>query len=221
MTEVGAVARALEIRLSTHPGQYTVLNSESPDVRAAALAELEVQAALLDAMGLGPEAVVVLHVGGAAGGHAAAADRFLAGFEQLSDAARSRLVLENDDRVFGLGEALTVAERAGVRSCSTSITTAATTRTASRSRGARARPKVPARSPQIHSRRPLDMGERRSAGRGRAHAVCRLPPDADLIDPAAFEASASHGAWTDFDVMLEAKGKDLACYGCESSCATT
>src|SRR5918999_5098608 len=114
LAEVGAVARALDIRLSTHPGQYTVLNSESPDVQAAAVAELDVQAALLDAMGLGPEAVVVLHVGGATGGHAAAADRFLAGLEQLSDAARSRLVLENDHRVFGLGTALSVAERAGV-----------------------------------------------------------------------------------------------------------
>ena len=41
-------------------------------MQAAAVAELEVQAALLDAMGLGPEAVVVLHVGGAAGGEDAA-----------------------------------------------------------------------------------------------------------------------------------------------------
>jgi UV DNA damage endonuclease len=64
---VGALARALDVRLSTHPGQYTVLNSERPDVRDAAIAELEVQASLLDAMGLGPEAVVVLHVGSGAG----------------------------------------------------------------------------------------------------------------------------------------------------------
>jgi UV-endonuclease UvdE len=47
---VGALARERDVRLSTHPGQYTVLNSERVEVRAAAVAELESQAALLDAM---------------------------------------------------------------------------------------------------------------------------------------------------------------------------
>ena len=99
----GRLARELGIRLSTHPGQYTVLNSEDPGVVANAVAELEVQAALMDAMGLDRESVVVLHVGGAAGGLEAGADRFLRGFERLSDAARRRLVIENDDRVYGIG----------------------------------------------------------------------------------------------------------------------
>jgi len=58
----------LDVRLSTHPGQYTVLNSEDARVRELAAVELEVQAELMDGMGLGPEAVVILHVGGAAGG---------------------------------------------------------------------------------------------------------------------------------------------------------
>jgi UV DNA damage endonuclease len=79
LSETGSLARSLDMRLSTHPGQYTVLNSEDPAVRAAAVAELEVQAALLDAMGLPAESVVVLHVGGAAGGVHAGSDRFLRG----------------------------------------------------------------------------------------------------------------------------------------------
>jgi UV DNA damage repair endonuclease len=39
-----------------------VLNSERPDVQAAAAAELEVQAAILDAMGLGPQDVALLRL---------------------------------------------------------------------------------------------------------------------------------------------------------------
>src|SRR3954447_12034235 len=62
LAELGSYATERGIRLSTHPGQYTVLNSENAAVRAAAAAELEVQAALLDAMGLPREAVVVVHV---------------------------------------------------------------------------------------------------------------------------------------------------------------
>ena len=61
-----------------------MLNSEDERVQRLAVEELEVQAELMDAMGLGPEAVVVLHVGGGAGGRARPAlDRFEAGFAQL------------------------------------------------------------------------------------------------------------------------------------------
>ena len=63
----------------------------------------------MDGMGLGEESVVVLHVGGAAGGVDAGIERFEQGFELLSDAARARLVVENDDRSYGLGDVLRLA----------------------------------------------------------------------------------------------------------------
>src|SRR5687768_1614720 len=94
---LGARARELDIRLSTHPGQYIVLNSEDPAVRDGAIRDLELQADLMDAMGLGPEAVVVVHVGGAAGGLEAVLERFEAGLERLSARARERLVNDTYD----------------------------------------------------------------------------------------------------------------------------
>src|SRR3954451_11803007 len=109
LARAGARAKTAGLRLSTHPGQYTVLNSTDERVAALAVDELEVQAELLDGMGLGPEAVVVLHVGGAAGG----VEGFEAGFAQLSDAARARLVIENDDRTYGLADVVCLAERVG------------------------------------------------------------------------------------------------------------
>ena len=113
LAQVGALARRLGVRLSTHPGQYTVLNSEDERIQRLAVEELEVQAELLDGMGLGPQAVVVLHVGGASGGPDAALDRFVRGFDLLSDAARARLVIENDDRTFALRDVLTLSARIG------------------------------------------------------------------------------------------------------------
>ena len=88
-----------DIRLSTHPGQYVVLNSEDPAIRAAAARDVELQAALLDAMGAGPEAVCVLHVGGA-GGRRRGGPGPLRGRprDALGPRARERLVIENDDR---------------------------------------------------------------------------------------------------------------------------
>jgi UV DNA damage endonuclease len=169
-------------------------------------------------MGLGPEAVVVLHVGGAAGGHAAAADRFLAGFGLLSERARERLVLENDDRVFGVKDALAVAERAGVpvvfdlhhHHCQDpegiDDREALELGLATWPEGV---------TPKVHFSSPrLDVGERRRRVGRRVERTPVLPDvrlHADLIDPIAFEQFLRHtAAGLDFDVMLEAKAKDLA-----------
>jgi UV DNA damage endonuclease len=193
--------------LSTHPGQYTVLNSERAEVRAAAVAELEVQASLLDAMELGPEAVVVLHVGGGAGGIASASDRFLEGFEQLSDRARARLVIENDDRVFGVSDVLAISGRTGLR-----VVFDLHHHYCHNPNGLRDRDALTAalatwpagETPKLHFSSPrLDLGVDGRAPELRAHA--------DLIDPIAFlQFIRETGAGLDFDVMLEAKAKDLA-----------
>jgi UV DNA damage endonuclease len=210
LAAAGELARALGIRLSSHPGQYTVLNSEDERVQRLAVEELEVQAELLDGMGMGPEAVVVLHVGGAAGGKEAALDRFLHGFELLSEAARARLVVENDDRSFGLREVLALAERIGrpvvwdilhhhcVDPDGIPDREALELAIATWPDGVR---------PKIHYSSPRTAVEER---RGRLV----LPPlraHADMVDPIGFERFVVDTArGLDVDLMLEAKAKDLA-----------
>ena len=63
VVSLGAKARRLSLRLSTHPGQYTVVNSPDEEVARKALLDLEQDTALLDALGAGREGVVVIHVG--------------------------------------------------------------------------------------------------------------------------------------------------------------
>ncbi len=218
LADVGDAVRARDVRLSTHPGQYTVLNSEDPGVRDAAVAELEVQASLLDAMGLGPEAVVVLHVGGMAGGKRAACDRFLAGFERLSQRARARLTIENDDRSFGTADVVALARRAGIRVVWDVLHHRCHDPEGIDDRAALAaalatwpRDTVP----KIHYSSPrLDVEERkvREGRRVRRRIVLpQLRAHADLVDPIGFEHFLRDArAGRDFDVMLEAKAKDLA-----------
>jgi UV DNA damage endonuclease len=211
LAAVGARARALGIRLTSHPGQYTVLNSEDLRVRDLAVAELEVQAALMDGMGLGPESVVVLHVGGAAGGTAAALDRYQAGFEQLSDAARGRLVVENDDRSFGVGAVLELCARIGRPAVWDLLHHRCHDPDGIPEREAltRALATWPDDvTPKVHISTP-----RTALGERDGRVV--LPPlraHADLIDPMTFERFVGETAagLRDFDVMLEAKAKDLA-----------
>jgi UV DNA damage endonuclease len=85
-------------RLSTHPGQYTVLSSQSESVVAAAVAELDYHDRLLSALRLDRSHRIVLHVGSGAADPDAASRRFAAAFERLSPGAQARLVLENDER---------------------------------------------------------------------------------------------------------------------------
>lgn len=218
LARVGAIARERDIRLSSHPGQYTVLNSDKPHVQAAAVAELEVQAALLDAMDLGPEAVVVLHVGGLAGGPDAALDRFVEGFERLSERAQARLVIENDDRTFALVDVLRLSERTGLRivwdvlhhRCHDPA------RLSNRDALAAALATWPSgQTPKIHYSSPrLDVEERKVKIGRRTETRLVLPQlraHADLIDPIGFEAFLREApAGANFDIMLEAKAKDLA-----------
>jgi UV DNA damage endonuclease len=107
----GRMATERGVRLSFHPDQFVVLNSERDDVVAAAVRELEYQARMAELVGAD---VLCLHAGGATGGVAAALSRFERGLDRLNDAARSRIAVENDDRLFAVRDLLPLCERTGV-----------------------------------------------------------------------------------------------------------
>jgi len=93
----GELARLLDVRLSFHPDQFVVLNSIREEVVAASILELDAQARLGELVGA---ETITLHVGGMTDGKAAALERLERNIDRLSPAARSRLALENDDRLF-------------------------------------------------------------------------------------------------------------------------
>jgi len=107
----GELARLRDVRLSFHPDQFVVLNSEREDVVRSSLREMEHQAAVARLIGAD---VLCLHGGGAAGGMAAALERLERGIDRLSDDARALLALENDDRLFAVADLLPLCERTGV-----------------------------------------------------------------------------------------------------------
>jgi UV DNA damage endonuclease len=218
LAEVGRLSRELDIRLSSHPGQFTVLNSEDERTRRLAVEELEVQAEVMDAMGLGPEAVVVLHVGGAAGGVDAALERFEQGFELLSPAARARLAVENDDRCFGLVDVLRLSERIARPVVWDVLHHRCHDPHAVPDREALALALATWPSgvvPKVHYASPKTAVEERRKRVGRrverSLVLPQLRAHADLIDPISFDHFIGDtGRGMDFDVMLEAKAKDLA-----------
>lgn len=94
------------MRVSMHPGQYTVLNSPEPGVVRRAAEDLAYHARVLDALDLDRSHKIILHVGGKYGDPAGALARFRAAYGDLSDAIRRRLVLENDGSIYTIAEVL-------------------------------------------------------------------------------------------------------------------
>jgi UV DNA damage endonuclease len=212
LAELGDKARSLGLRLSTHPGQYSVLNAEDSLLAEKAIADVEQDALLLDALSQPPEAVVVIHVGGLYGDHAASLDRWAASYERLSERAGRRLVVEHDETSFDLDDVLELHRRTGVPvvydshhhrvnpggrpDADDALAAAYTTWPEG------VRPKVHVSSPRT---------ELRTVGRGKASRL--VPPlldqHADFATPWDV-AEVLRAAPGPLDVMLEAKAKDVA-----------
>jgi UV DNA damage endonuclease len=207
---LGAKARRLGLRLSTHPGQYTVLNALDEEIARKAALDLEQDAALLDALGLGPEAAVVLHVGGVYGDRAAGLDRWARRYEALSESARARLAVEHDETCFDAADVLELHRRTGVRvvydlhhhRCNPGRLEAGEALAAAYATWGAVRPKAHLSSPRT---------ELRLVGRGREARPRppRLDQHADFATP--WDLAELVGlAPGPLDVVVEAKAKDLA-----------
>lgn len=109
LTSIGSKIKKSGMRVSMHPGQYTVLNSPDEEVVQRAIWDLDYHANVLDCLGLGPEHKIILHLGGVYGNKEQALERFSSRYRELSDAVKSRLVIENDDRLFHIEDVLAVA----------------------------------------------------------------------------------------------------------------
>jgi UV DNA damage endonuclease len=90
---IGAKAKRLDIRLSFHPSQFVLLNSPNPKLTQKSIWDLSSQSEMLDRMELGPEAVLVTHVGGTYGDISASRARWVETWPTLPEHVRLRLVL--------------------------------------------------------------------------------------------------------------------------------
>lgn len=103
-----------QMRVSVHPGQYTVLNSPKPEVVEKSIQDLEYHDKLIKLLG-GND--IILHTGGAYGDKEQAKRRFAEVYLNLSDSIRQRLRLENDDKTFTVRDVLDVHKLCGVPIC--------------------------------------------------------------------------------------------------------
>lgn len=107
----GDLAGAHDIRTCFHPDQFVVLNSPRGDVVDRSIQELEYQSEVAQWVGAD---VVNIHGGGAYGDKPSALARFARNLARLSDRARSRLTVENDDTTYTPSDLLPLCRAEGI-----------------------------------------------------------------------------------------------------------
>ncbi len=112
LRELGALARSLGVRLSMHPGQFINPGSPNEETARRSLEELRYVTRVFDLLG-NEDAVVVLHLGGAFDDKPAAIRRFVEALKPEGGMLRY-LALENDERIWTIEEICTAASALGI-----------------------------------------------------------------------------------------------------------
>jgi len=105
LKKAGDFIKAKGMRVTTHPGQFCVLSSDSDDVVHKAFVELDVHAWMFDEMGLdaSPKYAINIH-----GGKSNRASRLIDQIKSLPPNVRNRLTLENDECSYNVMDLLPV-----------------------------------------------------------------------------------------------------------------
>ena len=199
---LGKIIRESNMRVDTHPDQFNVLNSINPLVVENTKKNLIRQVEWFEDLNY-KEGKMVIHVGGATHGKEQGIIRFIENFNKMPNKITSRLIIENDDKLYTAKEVLELCNRL----------------------------KVPMVL-DVHHHNCNNSGEDIEFMLEDIFNTWKgeiLPPKIHFSSPKEFEKDKRHsdyinaeefilfikkakGINKDFDVMLECKQKDLALY---------
>ena len=106
--DVGDLARKNNVRLSMHPGQFTVLASINEGIVERSIEEFEYHADMARWMGYGKtfqDFKINVHISGKQG-----PDGIRSAYKRLSPEARNCLTIENEENAWGLDDCLTISD---------------------------------------------------------------------------------------------------------------
>ena len=106
--KIGTYARANNIRLSFHPGQFTVLASDNPGIVENSIKEFEYHANMAKWMGYGrkfQDFKINVHISGRRG-----PEGIRSAHSRLSPEARNCITIENEEISYGLNDCLSISD---------------------------------------------------------------------------------------------------------------
>jgi UV DNA damage repair endonuclease len=105
---VGTLARDRNVRLSFHPGQFTVLASDNPGIVERSIEEFEYHADMARWMGYGKsfqDFKINVHISGRQG-----PEGILRAYQKLSPEARNCITIENEENAWGINDCLVLSD---------------------------------------------------------------------------------------------------------------
>ena len=107
-SSIGDFARRNNVRLSFHPGQFTVLASDNPNIVDRSIEEFEYHANMAEWMGYGKafqDFKINVHIAGRAG-----PEGIRSAYKRLSTVARNCITIENEENSWGLNDCLSISD---------------------------------------------------------------------------------------------------------------
>lgn len=98
-----------DMRMDTHPDQFTVLNSTKKDVLDNTFRILEYHYQILTALKI-KNPIIILHIGSSVFGKEKSIKRFIHNFNLLPDYIKKVIALENDDKIYNLKDVLNICQ---------------------------------------------------------------------------------------------------------------
>ena len=107
---IGKLIKDNNLRVDAHPDQFNVINSDKESVVENTLTNLNMQVDLFEAMNY-EDGKMVIHIGSAKGGKEIASQRFIENIKKFPKRISSRLIIENDDKTFNAREVLNISKK--------------------------------------------------------------------------------------------------------------
>ena len=202
LRRAGDYAKANGIRINSHPGPFNVLPSPNEEVIQKTFADLELHGKIFDMMGLSKTHYnnINIHCNGVYGDKKSAMDRFIQNFQRLSLGVRKRLTLENDDKgsMYSVKDLMYIHEHTGIpivfdyhhhQFCTGGLTEEEAVKLASTTW-----PKGITQEVHYSESKALHENNPKEKPQAHSYLINALPNTYEL----------------DLDIMVEAKGKELA-----------
>lgn len=112
--EIGELIQQFKLRVSFHPNQFTLFTSEREEVTMNAIKDMEYHYSMLKAMNATDSGLINIHIGGAYGNKKKTLARFHQNLNHLPSEIKQLMTLENDDKTYHVEETLLACEKENI-----------------------------------------------------------------------------------------------------------
>lgn len=112
--EIGEYVKKNDMRVDTHPDHFVLINSPREEVFETSVRDIDYHCSMYELMGLDNSYKMVIHVGGMYKNKEDSLKRFYEGFYKLDERLRSRLMIENDDKIYNAEDVLNICRNINV-----------------------------------------------------------------------------------------------------------